>query len=151
MHWIHDRLKASTESVGVRPEHRAAWLAHCARHNLDHRTGKPFVHGYDVLFDLMSEVVIARDGFKCTTCGAPNVIEQRASGTIRSLRVHHIDEIKTNNHPCNLISLCHACHMTHHKTKVTPFPQLPFVAIERTASMPQHLKDIANDLLREYR
>lgn len=150
MTWLHDRLKTSTECAGIAPEHRAAWLAHCQRNNLDHRTGKPWEHGYNRLFDLMSEIVIARDGFKCTTCNAPNVIEQRASGNIRSLRVHHIDEVKTNNHPHNLISLCHGCHMTHHKSAHSPFPQLPFIAIERTAAMPQHLKDLANDLLREY-
>jgi len=49
-----------------------------------------------------------RDKWTCQLCG-----EQRKRWG-HKLHVHHIDEDKTNNDPCNLISLCSACHAPIH-------------------------------------
>jgi len=55
------------------------------------------------------EVVIARDGYKCTKCGV----------TKGRLDVHHIDgeghgKEEPNNNMDNLITLCHRCHSLTH-------------------------------------
>ncbi len=48
------------------------------------------------------------------------------------LVVHHIDENGDNNVPTNLITLCHDCHNTHHKSKYSPFRNLSYDAQRNT-------------------
>ncbi len=44
--------------------------------------------------------IVERDGRRCQVCGISR----------RGLVVHHIDEDITNNHPCNLVTVCPRCH-----------------------------------------
>ena len=67
--------------------------------------GKSFEE-YGVEFDNgLKEQIRFRDGYKCQECGC----SQLENG--RQLDIHHIDYIKKNNKPNNLISLCKSCHM----------------------------------------
>lgn len=50
------------------------------------------------------EQIRQRDGYKCQICGVPE------AECIRKLYVHHIDYIKGNIDPRNLISCCPKCH-----------------------------------------
>jgi len=52
--------------------------------------------------------IIERDGC-CVMCGLE-----------RSLHVHHINEDRTLNSYCNLVTLCKYCHRAVHKTKLLP-------------------------------
>ena len=49
-----------------------------------------------------------RDNFHCQACG----LDSNESDIL--FHVHHIDENKHNNHPKNLILLCHNCHSEIH-------------------------------------
>jgi hypothetical protein len=40
----------------------------------------------------------------CTACGSE-----------KNSRIHHVDHNPLNNAPENLVRMCHACHITHHK------------------------------------
>jgi hypothetical protein len=40
----------------------------------------------------------------CTACGLE-----------KNSRIHHVDHNPLNNAPDNLVRMCHACHITHHK------------------------------------
>lgn len=69
------------------------------------RVGRPgFYVGYPKEFSApLRHRIRRRDRFACQLCGQP----QSETGT---LHVHHIDYVKENNHPSNLIALCHVCH-----------------------------------------
>lgn len=54
--------------------------------------------------EALKKQIRERDGHTCQICGIST------SDTYRALDVHHIDYNKTNNHPCNLITLCDSCH-----------------------------------------
>ncbi len=49
------------------------------------------------------EAILERDASRCTICG----------GTT-ALHIHHIDQDKTNDDPCNLLTLCEICHARVH-------------------------------------
>lgn len=51
---------------------------------------------------LLKEYIRERDGQSCYVCGGGE--------SSRLLSVHHIDYIKSNLHPANLITLCNRCH-----------------------------------------
>ncbi len=53
----------------------------------------------------LKELIRHRDGYKCQKCGCPE-IENR-----RKLAIHHVDYIKENCKPFNLISLCNRCNL----------------------------------------
>jgi hypothetical protein len=57
--------------------------------------------------DKLKQLIKIRDNFKCQACG----VEENQ---LVLFHVHHIDMNKHNNHPKNLILLCHSCHMTVH-------------------------------------
>ncbi|KKN89753.1 hypothetical protein LCGC14_0235990 [marine sediment metagenome] len=67
---------------------------------------------YPENWSLIARVIRKRDKYKCQLCGRAN-----------SHHVHHINEIKTDNYPENLITLCKICHLTrchrHAHTKWT--------------------------------
>lgn len=57
----------------------------------------------------LRELIRKRDNYKCQICGMPEC------ENIKKLCVHHIDYIKKNCSPNNLISLCSKCHLkTNH-------------------------------------
>lgn len=63
-------------------------------------------------FDGKREVILKRDGFCCTKCGAN-----------KSLVVHHLDgngrgKEKPNNHESNLVTLCRSCHIKEHRQEI---------------------------------
>jgi len=62
---------------------------------------EPYHLGWTKTF---KEQIRFRDEYKCQVCGKPEV------ENIRKLDVHHIDYIKQNISPLNLISLCKTCH-----------------------------------------
>lgn len=57
------------------------------------------------------EQIRFRDGYKCQICGLTEVEH------CRKLSVHHIDYIKENIEPNNLISLCTSCHMKTNRNR----------------------------------
>lgn len=56
----------------------------------------------------LKQQIKIRDKFQCQACGM-NLKESNILS-----HVHHIDENKHNNHPKNLILLCHNCHSEIH-------------------------------------
>jgi hypothetical protein len=50
------------------------------------------------------EQIRQRDKYKCQLCGVPEI------ECIKKLHVHHIDYIKKNISPSNLVSICNSCH-----------------------------------------
>src|SRR5262249_46217025 len=81
--------------------------------NYSGRSDRPYV---GTLWQRLAPLIRELDGNRCTTCG-----EEVGDANDRDLPVHHIDENPKNNMPENLITLCQACHMTHHKSKEPPF------------------------------
>lgn len=61
---------------------------------------------------------------ECLNCGATSAIE-----------VHHIDGDWLNNHPMNLVPICHQCHRRAHRVKR---------ASSRMQEMKEDLRDISN-------
>ena len=60
--------------------------------------------------DILKKEIRKRDNYTCQICGKKQ--------NKKKLDVHHIDEIKKNNNPKNLISLCHHCHVLIHNKKI---------------------------------
>jgi len=52
----------------------------------------------------LKELIRQRDGYKCQLCGVPEI------ENIRKLDIHHIDYVKKNCLPNNLITLCKRCN-----------------------------------------
>jgi len=52
----------------------------------------------------LKELIRQRDGYKCQLCGMPEI------ENIERLSIHHIDYIKKNCLPDNLIALCRSCN-----------------------------------------
>jgi len=88
----------------------------CSQNGKDHWNWKngssfePYPLGWTKTF---KEQIRARDEYKCQICGCPE------AECLKKLDVHHIDYIKENLNPENLISLCHKCHMeTNHNRDI---------------------------------
>ncbi len=66
--------------------------------------GKSF-EPYPATFnEKLKEMIRDRDGRRCFLCGLPEAQHHR------KLAIHHIDYIKENCDPVNLVSLCDSCH-----------------------------------------
>lgn len=52
----------------------------------------------------LKELIRQRDGYRCQLCGMPEI------ENIKKLSIHHIDYIKKNCLPNNLITLCNRCN-----------------------------------------
>lgn len=77
-----------------------------------HKDGKgntPYQMGFK---SYVRKAVLKRDDYKCAIC----------DGTHR-LTIHHVDENKTNDTLWNLITLCQACHLRHHKSLPENLPE----------------------------
>ena len=57
--------------------------------------------------------ILERDNHICTICGSS-----------QKLVIHHKDKNPLNNQDENLITVCNICHLRHHNSKLTPYPQL---------------------------
>ena len=63
---------------------------------------------YPIAFNnFLKEQIRIRDNHQCQICGK---LEKNLKGRIKKLSVHHIDYIKSNLDPENLITLCQKCH-----------------------------------------
>lgn len=71
----------------------------------NHRRVKRSYSGFTLK---LKKQIRKRDGNKCQVCG----IEKEEHGM--NMHVHHIDYIKENNSPSNLICVCRYCHGTIH-------------------------------------
>lgn len=58
--------------------------------------------------DYLKESIRKRDKYVCQMCG---IHQDELSGFIKVFDIHHIDYIKDNLNPENLITLCRSCHM----------------------------------------
>src|SRR3990167_3563496 len=70
---------------------------------------EPYGRGWN---NILKESIRLRDNYKCQVCFVP---QEELND---SLSVHHINEIKTDLSPSNLISLCRCCHKNVHLNKV---------------------------------
>ncbi|MGZ0879042.1 HNH endonuclease [Priestia megaterium] len=98
----------------------------------------------------MRPIILERDSFRCAVCSKEEKImtylRQGKAATRTNLTVHHIDEDVKNNRPDNLITMCQPCHIIHHKSAQTPFPELKNLAEGRSRSMTSKLKEQAISL-----
>lgn len=102
--------------------------------NSNYRTGEESAY----LYDRMRPLILERDK-GCVVCGAT-----------QALHCHHIDEVRNNNTPENLVTLCAGHHMEHHKSATTPFPWLSQTASARTSSMTSKWKTRVASLQKKY-
>lgn len=120
------------------------------RGNSHYKTGR----SYALWFDSMRPLILERDGDRCVACGAQERTTARVWRgrpiQVSSLLVHHINEDTTNNRPQNLITLCATCHVTHHKSKTTPWPWFGEYAVAASRSMTSRWKGQATSLRRAY-
>lgn len=108
---------------------------------------------YAKWFRSMRPLILERDNSQCVACQeSPTITFVRNGETVTKsgLVVHHIDEDTRNNRAENLITLCHDCHMTHHKSHQTPFPWLPEMAAARSTSMTSRWKARVTSLQTDY-
>jgi 5-methylcytosine-specific restriction endonuclease McrA len=101
---------------------------------------------YSTLFLRLRPLIRERDGFRCAVCET----EDFGANGRTLLVVHHINEDKSDDRPENLISLCRACHVRHHASKKTPFPQLSGLAAARSGSMTSRLQARITSLQEKY-
>ncbi len=72
--------------------------------------GKSFeLYGIEFNKDL-KELIRARDNYCCQECNKYESELFTKKGKTKKLACHHINYLKTDNRPCNLISLCPKCH-----------------------------------------
>lgn len=108
---------------------------------------------YAKWFRSMRPMILERDGGICVVCQqAPTTtyVRNGATATRSGLVIHHINELPWDNRAENLITLCHDCHMTHHKSRVTPFGWFGKAAESRSRSMTSKWKARATSLLKAY-
>jgi 5-methylcytosine-specific restriction endonuclease McrA len=87
-----EEIRARARAYHARPERQA----YSARKHSEQRFGG------------LREAVLARDDYRCQSCGKP---WQEGS---RSIVVHHLDEDKSHNTMENLLTLCRSCHPKRH-------------------------------------
>lgn len=108
---------------------------------------------YAEWFKRMRPLIIERD-VCCRGCGEipePLHYVWRGKPATRSrLVVHHIDEDPRHNWPENLILLCSPCHVTHHRSRTTPFGWFGEYAEQASRSMTSKWKATATSLQEKY-
>lgn len=68
------------------------------------KTRSPYAPGFT---ERLKRMIRQRDGYRCRHCGTR---PQR----LKLLVVHHLDGLKTDHSPGNLVTLCSPCHTRHH-------------------------------------
>lgn len=65
-------------------------------------------YSYPPDWDTRRQAVLARDGYRCTSCGWPDGVKRKR----RELHIHHVESLARggNNSLNNLTTLCHMCH-----------------------------------------
>lgn len=109
---------------------------------------------YSALFAGLRPMILERDNRQCRCCNQaeePITFEWCGKAVERTnLCVHHLDEDTQNNRPENLIVMCSTCHIIHHKSAVTPFPELSDAASTATRSMTSKWQRQVTSLLEKY-
>ena len=103
---------------------------------------------YAKWFDQMRPIILERDKGACIVCGATEFTrttkakDQGGQSIGRTnLLIHHINGQTSDNRPENLITICHHCHATHHKSESTPWPWFATYAEKQSPSMTSRLKE----------
>ena len=102
--------------------------------NSNYRTGSESAY----LYGRMRPLILERDK-ACVVCWAK-----------KDLHCHHINEDRNDNAPENLVMLCAAHHMEHHRSAQTPFSWLSGVAKARTSCMTSKWKTQVASLLKTF-
>src|SRR5665213_3636710 len=119
--------------------------------NSNYKTGK----SYAKWFNEMKPLIMERDAKQCSVCLVAEQLKHHKwkDGRIilgSNLLIHHIDHNPGNNIDLNLIVLCQTCHQKHHHCSQTPFPQLKFIAQNRSTSMTSKWKEQTISLQTKY-
>jgi len=95
-------------------------------------------------FKKLRQIVMERDGFKCTVCGKRGtykIVKWRGKNRKRlTLVVHHIDMNPENNQVENLVTICSTHHAILHKSARMPYPKLSKYAVKASKSMTSKCK-----------
>ena len=83
----------------------------CGENNPSWKGGLSFEPYTEEFNKELKELIRNRDNYQCQLCGCPESEEGR------NLAIHHIDYVKKNCKPFNLISLCISCHMKTNKDR----------------------------------
>ena len=83
---------------------RALKVINCGENNPNWKGGISFEPYTSEFNEQLKELIRNRDGYKCQLCGMPEI------ENIKKLSIHHIDYIKKNCLPNNLITLCRGCN-----------------------------------------
>jgi hypothetical protein len=105
---------------------------------------------YGLWFRKMRPLIMERDENRCRACEREDEMVPTGRGDHfqfkSALLVHHINHRPQDNWPENLILICGACHMTHHKSPTTPFPWFGSYAERATSYMTSTWKATATSL-----
>lgn len=91
---------------------------------------EPYGRGWT---DILKESIRLRDNYKCQICG---ISQEEYNST---LIIHHLNGIKTDLNPDNLLALCRSCHTKLHRSpflKSTKEIELRAVLINQTIQPP---------------
>lgn len=109
---------------------------------------------YSAWFAAMRPLIRARDGDACVPCSrleSKRVVVRKGLVVLRTnLLVHHISEDVTDNTAENLVTVCDACHMVHHKSHTTPWPWFAEYAATTTAAMDSEWTESVRSLRERY-
>lgn len=83
-------------------QHSAETRARLAQHARERVIASIGEYGPELTEEYRARIV-ARDGGRCAVCGSTTM-----------LQVHHVDLDRTHSDPCNLLTLCAACHLGYH-------------------------------------
>ena len=83
------------------------------------RGGISTSYAYSGLTRALKEAIRKRDHYECQRCGEPNISQCLRTGY--SLPIHHINHVKNDHRPSNLLTTCQACNIWfsfHHEVSM---------------------------------